>query len=185
MKIFIDFDNTLYDTKADKCTNVGQLLLSYLNAPLFDNAKEVVEEICKNGHTCFGATARGSICEEELSVTKLRLRKDGFFNGKESLISGVVPSCTNKYDAIKHVFGQCLNREVQPHDCILIDDCLEGMLDAADHQVFCILFAPNKKDFEKEELEVLNKNQITVAHSWQEIRHIVDKKCQLSNGKSK
>lgn len=178
MKIFIDFDDTLYATNAEDIRHVAGLLVSYLEAPLFDGAKEAIESFYKNGNDCWGLTARGSICKDEIPITKSRLRKDGFLNGKNSLLLGMGAPCPNKFSGIRYVHDNYYKQEIQSKDCILIDDCLDAMLDAADHEIQCILFAPKKEEFDAETQEVLNRLKIKVAHSWQEIKSFVESKCQ-------
>lgn len=185
MNILVDFDDTLYNTHAENCGTVAELLLSYLNAPLFDGAKEVLQEFCKNGHKCFGITARGLICEDEIPVTKLRLRKDGLFCGKGSLITGVIAPNTNKYSGIEYLYENYYKQEVQPDDCVLIDDCLEAMMEAADNGVQCILFSPKMEELSASEQEILSKLKINVAHSWEEVKKLVDDRCQVQEEQEK
>lgn len=177
MLIFVDLDDTLYQTNVETCGTVAEILIAELLAPMFDHAKETLEKFHKDGYECWVVTARGLISDEEIDNTKIRLRQDGLTHkGKDSVFYGMVNPCRSKYSGIKNVYNNAYHKEVDTSDCVLIDNDPEAIFEAAENGVPVILFNPDDIEFDEETTRRMGNLPIKTAHSWQEIEKIVDEK---------
>lgn len=168
MKIFIDLDNTLFNTKSVLAGKLaGDLLLAELQAPLFKGAKEALEELVKAGHQCYAITQRG-ISDEEIKNTELRLKLEGLktLDGT-SLISDVIYDADYKYEAIKK-FCKWTDPSEKKEALLIDDDFIAGMY-SADHGLPVICFYPRCA----EDHNALKDMNLLFATSWDEIANVV------------
>lgn len=178
MNIFIDLDGTLYDTESvQKGKTLAHLLLAELNAPLFDNAKTAIEDFCKEGASCFIVTGRGCMDDEEVQITKRRLREDGFLipvNIPQPLLTGAAFYARSKYKAISDIYRKFYDSDVDKSNTLLIDNDISQIIEAALGGIKTILFAKDCGYIGKETQELLDKLNVNIAYSWQGVQEIVN-----------
>lgn len=174
MNIFIDLDDTLYNTSsALQGSAVAFLLIAEATAPLFDYAKEAIDNFNKKGATCWAVTARGLISDEEVDISKQRLQHDFCKKGEPQKILGIINNCETKMNAIKMVWNNYYNTEIKGNESILIENDFEQVIDAKQHGVHAILFSSEALD--EESKNACKKLQIPVAQSWKEVEKIVNR----------
>ncbi len=177
MHIFTDLDGTLYNTgDALNGDTVYHILTAELHAPLFDNAKAVLEDFTKQGHICIVLTARGLIDDEEVGITKSKLKDDGLIwcEGKECLIYGMIDHCSIKYSGIKHFYTNYYNKSVDKANSIFIDDDIRQVINVASNGIQSVLFTPEGVEINRKVLKEINRLNIKIAKSWLEFKEIVD-----------
>lgn len=178
MNIFIDLDGTLYDTKGvQKGNTLAHILIAEAKAPLFENSKSTIEGFCRKKANCFVVTSRGMLDDEEVQITKQRLKNDGFLNRDidQSLFKGAVFYSERKIDAIRLLYEKFFNSEIDKDNTIFIDNDIAQIEDVAIYGVKTILFAKDIGYIDEETKSILGNINVNTAHSWKEIEEIVDK----------
>lgn len=177
MNIFIDLDGTLYDTKdVQKGNTLAHILIAEAKAPLFENSKSTIEGFCRKKANCFVVTSRGMLDDEEVQITKQRLKNDGFLNRDidQSLFKGAVFYSERKIDAIRLIYEKLFNSEIGKDNTIFIDNDIAQIEDVAFCGVKTILFAKDIAGFKEETKNTLDELKVNIAYSWQDIEKIAN-----------
>lgn len=172
MNIFIDLDDTLYDTSSVLASNhVAMLLIAELKAPLFAGAKSALQNFYKSGATNWIVTARGLIDDEEIKITRQRLFRDFSENGEVKTLRAFICCSADKLYSMQFVYQNNFGTDLAPENSVLIEDDVEQVVNAKQVGVHSILFSPSET-----EADVKNacaELQIPIAKSWTEIENIV------------
>lgn len=175
MNIFIDLDDTLYNTSSVIQGNkTADVLLAELYAPVFENAKETIEDINARGHKCIAISARGIMDNEEVDISKRKLAADGFMHAKDNLISACITYVARKFDGIE-IFYKSYSKQdkIDTNNTILIDNDFSQIVSVATKGITTIFFMPNPDAIDQDSQTLINKLSIRIASSWIEIGQII------------